>query len=58
MAGEYECLRCYRTMRIGNSKAHSRNNLCGRCCRELRDLDEPIKNYNGNHGNLKGVQTE
>ena len=45
MAGQYECLRCYRTMKIGNSHAHSRNNLCGRCCRQLRELGEPVKNY-------------
>ena len=45
MAGQYECLRCHRTMKIGNSKSHSRNNLCGRCCRELQEVGESVNNY-------------
>ena len=37
MAGMYICVICHRTMKIGNSKSHNRNNICGRCCREKRE---------------------
>jgi len=45
MAGQYECVRCERTLRMGNSKSRSVNNLCARCCRELREQGLPVNDW-------------